>query len=159
MALQLSERERQIFASVGYQYAVKQSHQPFTPEKIARLVLRVLKEPEARAVEAAVLALLELARKDALDKLNPSHPDVSRRLGYIVERLSQHDLVPSDLQRNLAHLATNLSEFQASEMSEPLFLTDKTTPGRARRLVHQSDETSRKWYVFGHICLRDDAPL
>ncbi|TXC68501.1 hypothetical protein FRC91_19340 [Bradymonadales bacterium TMQ1] len=152
MALQLTERELQVFSLAGYPYPVERPEEPVTLEELARVVVRVMEDPGARAVEASVMALVMMAQHDALEMLECEDVEARRRLGYVAQRLSAMEGVPARAQKRLRELTKRLTNFAAG--GRALFLTHVVSRGRAERLERSADDVSRLWGVYGEVTWR-----
>ncbi|TXD36972.1 hypothetical protein FRC98_09530 [Lujinxingia vulgaris] len=152
MAHQLTERELQAFSLAGYPYPVERPEEPVTLDELARVVVRVMENPGARAVEASVMALVMMAQLDALEMLECEDVEARRRLGYVAQRLSTMEGVPARAQKRLRELVTRLRGFAAG--GRALFLTSVVSRGRAERLERSADDVSRFWGVYGEVVWR-----
>jgi len=152
MAPQLTDRELQAFRFAGYPYPVETPEEPVTLDELARVVVRVMENPSARAVEASEMALVMMAKLDVLEMLECEDDEARRRLGYVAQRLSTMEEVSTTAKERLRELADRLGDCSAG--GPALFLTSVVSRGRAERLQWSADEVNSRWGVYGKVVWR-----
>ena len=150
MERRVTEADLANFAAVGFPSQVSPADAPPSAQ-LMESTLRVFEAPSARLVEAGMLALAELARRDELNVVHEFRlsGDVARRLGFVAERMG--DELNDQRLRDFAQFVTKCV---APEDTAPLVLVDSYTASYLRHLVAHADAVSARWGVFGRLNFR-----
>ena len=149
MQTQVTERDLQHFASLGFGAPVAAGDEP-APEELAESVVHVLQAPTARLTTAAALALNALASSDDLDAFADFElaDDVRRSLGYLAERVTGQSKSSKKTAKRLKDFSDDLHQSDDSEQPAVVLMArSNATLLRLKR--ERADDVNRRWSVFG----------
>lgn len=120
-------------------------------------LLRELEAPSARFLEAATLFLVEAARLgDVPHPPSKVGVDVLRRIGFIADRLGEHEELTGEVRTRLRNFALGIYEKVNTTPFDDLGFSHHASEGRIRRLQRKADAIDRRWRVWGEVELRHE---
>lgn len=147
----LTEEEMQQFVAIGCPFPYSPPETGVNADLLSKAVLKVLRKPAARSAKAAATALIYLAKQQRLEvfrDLDQTNDKSRRRLGFLMELMSQR--IEADSARRLKELSSEL-HLRGDNTKQPLVLMAVCNDTMLEMFEQGATLLQEKWSVFSDV--------
>lgn len=151
------QENRAVLRHCGFPLATTDSTKAPNDMAVWQTVVEVLEDPSVRAVEAVTVALLKLVSSDHTRFELQASNDVCRRMGFMLEEMSQWQSLPASTRDALETWASAVAREVRWANAVPIPLsTDMTDRLLNVTMRRRSTALQRRWQVYGRMELRQE---